>query len=78
MADRLAELAARSEDADILLVEMVYQKKYVQFDISAMELKYLPMADIIDRYFKKAFADVQVTTADSETLLAASSLTSPV
>lgn len=61
---RLATLAAQSHDQDVLLVELVYHQHVVQFDISAQELKYLPMSEIIDRYFSKAFADVHVVTAE--------------
>ena len=66
MDERLQRLAAQSEHDDALIVELVYHDKFVQFDISAMELKYLSMADIIDRYFAKAFADVQVTIGEQE------------
>ncbi len=68
MDDRktLPQLAAQSADEDTLIVELVYHDRYVQFDISAMELKYLPMAEIIARHFSKAFAAVQVTVGEED------------
>lgn len=76
MDARLSRLAATSAHEDTLLVELVYHDKFVQFDISAMELKYLPLAEVIHRYFEQAFADVQVTIGEPEPArLAASSET---
>lgn len=66
MDERLQRLAAQSQHEDTLMVELVYHDRYVQFDISAAELKYLPMTEIIDRYFSKAFADVQVTIGEAD------------
>ncbi len=61
---RLADLAVRSHNEDTILVEMVYCKKYVQFDIPFMQAKYLPVEDIVRRYFEKAFAAIDVPLAD--------------
>jgi hypothetical protein len=64
MDDRLARLAAVSENEDVVIVEVVYHGRYCQFDMRAAELKYLPMRDIIERYFTKAFAAVQVQVGE--------------
>ena len=74
MDDRLATLAAISTDQDAVIIEVVYRNRVVQFDIHAMELKHLPMTEIIDRYFRQAFADVQVTTAEETPQVASSSV----
>jgi allophanate hydrolase subunit 1 len=64
MDDRLARLAAVSENEDVVIVEVVYHGRYCQFDMRAAELKYLTMPEIIDRYFSKAFAAVQVQVGE--------------
>ena len=61
---RLADLAAKSHNEDTILVEMVYCNKYVQFDMPFMQVKYLPIEEIVRRYFEHAFAAIDVPIAD--------------
>jgi hypothetical protein len=64
MDERLTQLASRSHDEDTLIVEFVYHGRYCQFDVPAQEMKYLPMDEIIGRYFAKGFAAVQMPCAE--------------
>jgi hypothetical protein len=64
-AQRLRDLAAISEDADEIFVEVVYHKQWVRFSLSAMEAKYLSTAELWDRHFGKALRAVQVTLAET-------------
>jgi hypothetical protein len=67
MDDRLATLAAQSENEDVVLVEMVYRSKWVTFDMGAMELKYLSLSEIAERYLKPAFDALSVARESGET-----------
>ena len=78
MDDRLRQLAAVSENEDVVIVEVVYHSRYCQFDMRAAELKFLSMPEIIERYFQKAFAAVQVPVGElEETHASALSSSSP-
>lgn len=61
---RRKSLAAASEDRDCVFVEMLYRDRWVTFDISAMEAKFLPLNVIVQRYFAQAFSDLQLPLAD--------------
>lgn len=59
-ARRLKRLAGQSADQDALLVEMVFHDRYVQFDISAMELQHVPIEELWRRHIAPALTAVHV------------------
>ncbi len=65
MDDRRHQLSARSDEEDVVLVEMVYRGKWVTFDMGAMELKYLSLGDIAERYLQPALAALAVAREGS-------------
>ncbi len=76
-AQRVRDLSALSDYADTVFVEVVYRNKWVRFDISAMEAKYLTPDVLMSRYFGKALTDVQATPSDgSEAEMSASAASS--
>lgn len=62
---RLAQLSAQSERDDVVLIEVLYRDKWVQFDISAMEAKYLSPEELMKRFFAKALAAVSLPREDA-------------
>lgn len=66
MGERLQALSAQSERDETLIVELVYRGRYCQFDVSAMEMKYLPLEEVVRRHFAKGFAAVQVPVGEGQ------------
>ncbi len=63
--ERLSVLSAQSERDDVVLIEVLYRDKWVQFDVSAMEAKYLSADELVQRYLKKAFDAVSLPREDA-------------
>lgn len=66
--DRLARLSAQSTREDVAIVEIVYGRRYVCFDITRAQGEGLTAAQLVARCFAKPLADVgfvsQLTTED--------------
>ena len=60
----MSQLAAQSHDDDTIIVEMIYCGKFVRFDMPFMQVRYLPIEEIVRRYFMKAFTAIDVPAAD--------------
>ena len=56
--ERLGKLATVSIAENVAFVEIVYQNRYVRFDVTEMQMRSLTAAQLLDRVFRQPFADV--------------------
>ncbi len=53
--ERLAAVAQQASRQDVALVEIVYNGRFVKFDISTMQASFLTLEQLVDRCFREPF-----------------------
>lgn len=71
--ERLARLSAQSVRDDVALFEIVYQGRFVKFDVSTMQAEYLTPQQLLEQCFSPAFDAVRLKTLVAESSALSSS-----
>lgn len=59
-AERLQRLAGVSREHESVLIEMVFQDRWVRLEIDVLQYRHLPMATLWERFFEPAFRALTV------------------